>query len=58
MMNYLSMMSNCFKADILFLEGKGSGVGGVGVHVWGGGNLCEEVCLLCNAGSLALEVAG
>lgn len=37
MMNYLSMMSNCFKADILFLEGKGSGVGmGVGVHVGGG----------------------
>lgn len=27
MMNYLSMMSNCFKADILFLEGKAWGVG-------------------------------
>lgn len=26
MMNYLTMMSNCFKADILFLEGKGLGV--------------------------------
>ena len=35
MMNYLSMMSNCFKADIVFLEGKGLGVG-VGVHVGGG----------------------
>lgn len=54
MMNYLSMMSNCFKADILFLEGKGLG----GVCTCGGRNLCEEVCLLCNAGSLVLEVAG
>lgn len=26
MMNYLTMMSNCFRADILFLEGKGLGV--------------------------------
>lgn len=26
MMNYLTMMSNCFMADILFLEGKGLGV--------------------------------
>lgn len=31
MMNYLSMMSNCFKADILFLEGKSLGLG-VGVN--------------------------
>lgn len=58
MMNYLSMMSNCFKADILFLEGKGSGVGVGGGFTCGGRNLCEEVCLLCNAGSLVLEVAG
>lgn len=29
----------------------------MGVRV-GGGTLCEEVCLLCNAGSLVLEVAG
>lgn len=55
MMNYLSMMSNCFKADILFLEGNGLGVG-VTVHVRGR-NLCEEVCLPGNAGSLVVEVA-
>lgn len=32
-MNYLSMMSNCFKADILFLEGK----------AWGWGCMCGGV---------------
>lgn len=55
MMNYLGVMSNCFKADILFLEGKGLGGEG-GVHAWKGrwwwgGVICEEVCLQCNAGA-------
>lgn len=50
-------MSNCFKEDILSLEGRGSGVD-VGVREDGGRNLYEEVCLLCNAGCLVVEVAG